>query len=65
MIVLAPAFAVDEQNRAEGLAARAEEIITTPGHPSAGSLHLYQESARAAFEAAAAHTVQPDEGWRL
>ncbi|KFK87817.1 hypothetical protein IX27_18160 [Streptomyces sp. JS01] len=62
--MLAPAFAFDEQNRAEGLAVRAQEITTTPDHPSAGSLHLYQESARAAFEAAAAHAVQPDEGWR-
>ncbi|GGS41494.1 hypothetical protein F2B00_22125 [Streptomyces parvus] len=64
-MVLAPAFAFDEQYRAEGLAVRAEEIATTPDHPSAGSLYLYQESARAAFETAAAHTVQPDEGWRL
>ncbi|NEB42300.1 hypothetical protein [Streptomyces sp. SID14515] len=62
--MLAPAFAFDEQHRAEGLAARAQEITTTPGHPSAGSLHLYQESARAAFETAAAHTEQPDGGWR-
>ncbi|MFI7329326.1 hypothetical protein ACIBQ3_32405 [Streptomyces rubiginosohelvolus] len=64
VIVLAPAFAFDEQHRAEGLAARAQEITTTPDHPSAGSLHLYQESARAAFETAAAHAVQPSEGWR-
>ena len=64
MTVIAPAFAFDEQNRAEGLATRAQEIVSTPNHPSAGSLHLYQESARAAFETAAAHTAQPDEGWR-
>ncbi|MFG3173678.1 hypothetical protein ACGFZC_01240 [[Kitasatospora] papulosa] len=62
--MIAPAFAFDEQNRAEGLAARAQEIASTPNHPSAGSLPLYQESARAAFETAAAHTAQPDEGWR-
>ncbi|MFD3999882.1 hypothetical protein [Streptomyces rubiginosohelvolus] len=65
MTMFAPAFAFDEQHRAEGLAVRAEEITTTPGHPSADSLHLYQESARKAFETAAANAVQPDEGWRL
>ena len=61
--MIAPAFAFDEQNRAEGLAARAQEIASTPGHPSTGSLHLYQESARAAFETAAAHTAQPERTW--
>ncbi|MEU1434015.1 hypothetical protein ABZ438_07940 [Streptomyces sp. NPDC005786] len=62
--MIAPALAFDEQNRAEGLAARAAEIADTPGHPSAGSLHHYQQCARAAFETAAAHAIQPDEGWR-
>lgn len=60
----APALAFDGQNRAEGLAARAAEIASTPGHPSAGSLPVYQHCARAAFEAAAAHTEQPDWSWR-
>ncbi|MFJ8923891.1 hypothetical protein ACIREK_30990 [Streptomyces sp. NPDC102415] len=61
--MIAPALAFDEQNRAEGLAARAAEIASTPDHPSASSLHLYQESARAAFETAAAHTEQPERTW--
>jgi hypothetical protein len=56
------AFALEEEFRAEGNARRAAEIASTPGHPSTGSLPLYQESARAAFEAAAANTTQPNLG---
>jgi hypothetical protein len=59
----AQAFAYEEQHRAEGIAARAAEIASNPQHPSAGSLPLYQESARLAFEAAAAHAEQPAMGW--
>ncbi|GGZ44769.1 hypothetical protein GCM10010387_43870 [Streptomyces inusitatus] len=55
----APMFAFEEEHRAEGLAVRAAEITADPGHPSAGSLPLYQAAARAAFEASAAHTDQP------
>lgn len=61
--VIALAFAFDEEHRADGLVARAAEIASTPGHPSAGSLTVYQFCARAAFETAAAHAPQPDEGW--
>ncbi|MFJ3083081.1 hypothetical protein ACIPJG_25460 [Streptomyces halstedii] len=59
----APALAFDEQHRAEGLAARAQDIASTPDRPSASSLWLYQHCARAAFEAAAALTEQPVRGW--
>lgn len=61
--MIAPALAFDEQNRAEGLAVRAAEIASTPGHPSARSLPVYQHCTRAAFEAAAALTEQPDWVW--
>ncbi|MGW2594797.1 hypothetical protein ACWCXC_31650 [Streptomyces sp. NPDC001515] len=61
--MIAPALAFDEEGRAEGLAARAAEIASTPGHPSAGSLPMYQRCAREAFEAAAALTEQPDWEW--
>lgn len=61
--MFAPALAFDEQHRAEGLAARAAEIVSTPDHPSAGSLPLYQHCARSAFEAAAALSAQPDWVW--
>jgi len=60
--VAAPTFAIVEEFRAEGLATRATAIASTPNHPSAGSLSLYQESARLAFETAAANAEQP-EGW--
>lgn len=58
----APTLALMEERRAEGLAVRAAEIVSTPGHPSAGSLPAYQESARLAFASAAANTVQPEGG---
>lgn len=59
----APALAFEEQHRGEGLAARAAEIASTPDHPSADSLPVYQHCARAAFEAAAALSPQPDWVW--
>jgi hypothetical protein len=42
----APAFAAEEQHRADGMAARAAEIAANPEHPSRGSLPLYQQCAR-------------------
>lgn len=60
MSVASNAFALEEEFRGEGNVARAAVIASTPGHPQSGSLHFYQESARAAFEAAAAHSDQPD-----
>ncbi|MGW1015610.1 hypothetical protein [Streptomyces niveus] len=59
----APTLALVEEMRGEGLAVRAAEIASTPGHPSTGSLRMYQESARRAFAAAAANAVQPEAGW--
>ena len=53
------AFAADEQNRADGLADRINEISSTPGHPSTGSLPLYQEAYRDASTNAAGNTAQP------
>lgn len=57
----APALAFEEQHRGEGLAARVQEIAADPGNPSANSLPLYRQAARAAFETAAAHTEQPQD----
>lgn len=57
----APMLASVEELRAEGLAARSAVIGASAGHPSRGSLPLYQSSARAAFEAAAACTEQPED----
>lgn len=54
------AFAADEQHRADGLARRVEQIASTPGHPSSGSLPHYQDAYRQA--SAAAHTAQPGRG---
>ncbi|MGQ4513655.1 hypothetical protein [Streptomyces sp. DW26H14] len=48
-----------EETRAEGNVRFALEVASRPGHPSAGSLPLYADSARQAFEAAAANTEQP------
>ncbi|MFE3601828.1 hypothetical protein [Streptomyces sp. NPDC059142] len=53
------AFASEEQNRADGLARRCEEIRSTPGHPSQGSLPHYQAAYQNASGNAAAHTSQP------
>lgn len=55
----AEAFAVEEQNRADGLARRCDVIVSTPGHPSRGSLPHYQAAYRNAAGNAAAHTAQP------
>lgn len=62
MTAPAPAFALEEEFRGEGLAARSAAIASDPRNPSLPSLPFYRHAARAAFEAAAAHTVQP-EGW--
>lgn len=56
----APAFAYEEQHRAEGLAQRAAQIAADPNSPSRPSLGHYREYARIAFETAAAHTEQPE-----
>lgn len=56
-------LAQTEETRAEGNAARAGEIASHPGHPSTASLPMYQDSARKAFESAAANAEQP-KGWR-
>lgn len=61
--MIAPALAFEEQHRGEGLVARAAEIAAAPDHPSAGSLPLYRECARVAFETAAAFAKQPDWVW--
>jgi hypothetical protein len=58
-----PAFAADEEHRADGMATRAAEISAAPTHPSRGSLPLYQSCARTAYETAAANAPQP-EGWQ-
>jgi hypothetical protein len=57
----APMLASVEELRAEGLAARSAVIGASAGHPSQGSLPLYRESARIAFETAAANTEQPED----
>lgn len=62
MTAPAPAFALEEEFRGEGLAARSAAIASDPFNPSRPSLPLHRDAARAAFEAAAAHTAQPD-GW--
>jgi hypothetical protein len=54
-----PAFAAEEQNRANGLAARIVEIQATPGHPSAGSVGHYQAAYQDASGNAAKHGEQP------
>lgn len=56
----APAFAVDEQARAEGLTVRIGCILDDPCNPSRCCLAHYQYAARAAFATAAYHTEQPD-----
>ncbi|MFE2140216.1 hypothetical protein ACFXA3_00350 [Streptomyces sp. NPDC059456] len=57
----APALAITEEHRAEGLASRVVEILAEPACQSYRSLPAYQLSARLAFEAAAASTSQPGE----
>ncbi|MFJ6667443.1 hypothetical protein [Streptomyces sp. NPDC091383] len=57
----APALAYEEQHRGENLARRVQELATAPGQRT---VRHYQAAARNAFENAAAHTEQPDEGWR-
>jgi hypothetical protein len=52
----APAFAAEEGVRAEGMVARIVTIMAAPGNPSTGSLPQYRDSARQAFETAAAYT---------
>lgn len=59
----ANALAEFEESRGEGNVRFAIEVAAHPGHPSTGSLPLYGMSARQAFENAAAHADQPDEGW--
>lgn len=55
----APALAITEEWRAEGLALRVTEILADPANPSRRSLPAYQLSARLAFETAAASSIQP------
>jgi hypothetical protein len=56
------AFAAEEQHRADGLARRIGEITSSVGHPSSGSLPLYQAAYQDAAGNAAAHTAQPRTG---
>ncbi|UED85285.1 hypothetical protein [Streptomyces profundus] len=51
-----------EQTRADGLADRIGEISSTPGHPSAPSLHHYQAAYRNASSLAAQNTAQSGTG---
>ncbi|MFZ3473122.1 hypothetical protein ACODT3_10690 [Streptomyces sp. 4.24] len=55
----APALAITEEHRAEGLTGRIVAILADPANPSRRSLPAYQLSARLAFETAAASTEQP------
>lgn len=55
-----PAFALEEEHRADGMATRAATISASSDHPSHGSLPLYQSCARAAYETAAANAPQPE-----
>ncbi|MEU6899491.1 hypothetical protein [Streptomyces virginiae] len=55
----APALALSEEWRAEGLACRVIEILADPVNPSRRSLPAYQLSARLAFATAAASSIQP------
>lgn len=57
-----PAFAAEEQNRANGLAARIVAIQATPGHPSAGSVGHYRSAYQDASGNAAEHGEQPGGG---
>ncbi|MFK0140687.1 hypothetical protein [Streptomyces murinus] len=57
----APALAYEEQQRGENLALRVQELATATGQ---WTVSHYQTAARNAFENAAAHSEQPDEGWR-
>lgn len=60
----APAYAADEQQRADGLAQRIQHIQSDPTNPSNGSVPHYQDAYRQASETAAAHTEQPErKGW--
>jgi hypothetical protein len=55
-----PAFADDEEARAEGLIWRIGHITADPSNPSNACLPLYQDAARRAFETAAEHSEQPE-----
>lgn len=55
----APALAITEEHRAEGLAGRIAHILADPANPSRPILPQYREAARDAFETAAANTEQP------
>lgn len=59
-----PAYAADEQQRADGLADRIKQIKSNPDNPSNNSLHHYQDAYRDASQNAAAHAEQPKRGWR-
>jgi hypothetical protein len=54
----APALAITEEHRAEGLTAWIMRILDNPGIAPT-SLPQYQEAARLAFETAAASSIQP------
>lgn len=59
-----PAFAADEQQRAEGLASRIEQIKSNPTNPSNNALRHYQDAYRDASQNAAEHAEQPKRRWR-
>lgn len=54
----APALAITEEHRAEGLASCILRILDNPGIAPT-SLPQYREAARLAFETAAASSIQP------
>lgn len=58
MTAPAPALAITEEHRAEGLTTRIVEILDHPDMAPT-SLPYYREAARLAFETAAASTEQP------
>ncbi|MFE9844716.1 hypothetical protein [Streptomyces goshikiensis] len=55
----APALAITEEHRAEGLTGRILAILADPAHPSRRSQSAYRLAARLAFATAAAHADQP------
>lgn len=60
-----PAYAADEQQRADGLAKRIQQIKSNPDNPSNNVIHHYQDAYRDASHNAATHTEQPKrKGWR-
>lgn len=53
------AFADSEENRADGLAWRIDQITSDPHNPSNASVPFYQQAYQQASGNAAANTAQP------